>query len=101
MLLRTQFMNEIPKIMRAFKMSHSFPIPSRIWQGTAVVSATAGRNCGHQIAIDFREPPSGIDLTAKRSLDLALSIVVLAALFPLLALAGTKAAFESRLALVC
>jgi undecaprenyl-phosphate glucose phosphotransferase len=82
--------------MRAFKMSHSFPVSSRIWQGTAVVSATAGRNCGHQIAVDLRDPPSGIDLTAKRSLDLALSIVVLIALFPLLALASIAIKLDSR-----
>ena len=77
-------------------MSHSFPVPSRIWQGAAVVSATAGRNCGYQIAIDFRDPPSGIDLTAKRSLDLALSIVALTALFPLLVLASIAIKLDSR-----
>ena len=84
------------KIMRAFKMSHSFPVPSRIWQEPAVGSATAGTNCGHQIAIDLRDPPSGIDLTAKRALDLALSIVVLIALFPLLALASIAIKLDSR-----
>ena len=77
-------------------MSHSFPVPSRIWQEPAVGSATAGTNCGHQIAIDLRDPPSGIDLTAKRALDLALSIVVLIALFPLLALASIAIKLDSR-----
>ena len=75
--------NEYTKIMQISKMSHSFPIPRPIWQGAAVVSA-------------LRLPPSGIDLTAKRSLDLVLAIVVLSVLFPLLALVSIAIKLDSR-----